>query len=65
MVYPVLNLNHYGRDLKVYLRKLEQVTVDLLQEFDIVAVGNEGQRGVWVGSDKIPTMGIGVKKWIS
>ncbi len=65
VTYPIFNLNHFGRDLKVFLHKLEQVAIDLLQDFDIVAHRILGQRGVWVGKDKIASIGIGVKKWVS
>jgi lipoate-protein ligase B len=65
VIYPVLNLNHFGRDLKSYLLGLEQVAIDLLRDFGIVANGISGQRGVWVGTKKIASIGIGVRKWVS
>lgn len=65
VVYPILNLSDRGRDLKVFLEELEQVVIDLLKEFDILAGSIEGQRGVWVGKDKIASIGIGVRKWVS
>lgn len=65
VVYPIFNLNDHGRDLKVFLEKLEQVVIDLLTEFDILAGSMNGQRGVWVGRDKIASIGIGVRKWVS
>ena len=65
VIYPIFNLNDLGRDLKQYLYQLEQVAIDLLREFDIVAGRISGQRGVWVKEKKIVSMGIGVKKWIA
>lgn len=65
VVYPILNLNAFGKDLKVYLHKLEQVGIDLLGDFDIVADRISGRTGVWVRQKKIASLGIGVKKWIS
>lgn len=65
VVYPILNLNEYGRDLRAYLHKLEQVAIDLLGDFDILARRIEGQRGVWVKNRKIASIGVGVKKWVS
>jgi lipoate-protein ligase B len=65
VVYPILNLNKYGRDLKGYLHKLEEVAIAILRDFGILAKRNPGERGVWVGKDKIVSIGIGVKKWIS
>ena len=65
VVYPIINLSDRGRDLKVFLGQLEQVVIDLLREFDILAGSINGQRGVWVGKDKIASIGIGVRKWVS
>lgn len=65
VVYPVLNLRRHGRDLREFLRKLEQVAIDLLREFDIVAERSLGRTGVWVGAKKIVSIGVGVRKWIT
>ena len=65
IVYPIIDLCDRGRDLRVFLKQLEQVVIALLKEFDILAGSINGQRGVWVGKDKIASMGIGVRKWVS
>lgn len=65
VVYPILNLKDYGQDLKQYLHRLEQVAIDFLKEFDILADRISGRTGAWVGSKKIASIGIGVRKWIS
>ena len=69
VVYPVLELKSRGRDLGVYLQKLEQATVDFLLDFGIVAQGDNDRRGVWVagsrGRCKIASIGIGVSHWVT
>jgi lipoate-protein ligase B len=65
VLYPILDLRRVGIDLKSYLRGLEQVAVDLLADFGIVAAGSEDRRGVWVGNSKIASIGIGVKRWVT
>ena len=65
VVYPILDLTNFGKDLRSYLRQLEQVAIDLLGDFDIVASRFSGQTGVWTGKKKIESIGIGVRKWIS
>jgi lipoate-protein ligase B len=65
VVYPILNLAHFGKDLRRYLFHLEQVAIDLLGGFDIVASRFHGQTGVWVKENKIVSIGIGVRKWVS
>ncbi len=65
VIYPILNLNTRKKDLHAYLHSLEEVAIDLLKEFDIVAERNSGKTGVWIGHKKIVSIGVGVKKWIS
>ena len=48
VVYIIADLNRHGRDLRRYLEHLEQVAVDLLKDFDILAMGIAGKRGVFV-----------------
>jgi lipoyl(octanoyl) transferase len=72
VVYPIFKLT----DIHKYLRSFEQAIVDTLQEFRVSAVGKSLQQkqedplpteetGVWVGSQKIASLGIGIKKWIT
>ena len=65
IVYPIFNLNNHGKDLKAYMEKLEEVAVDLLKNFGILAISNSGKRGVFVGNDKIISIGVGVRKWVA
>ena len=65
VVYPIFNLNSHGKDLKAYMEKLEEVAVDLLRNFGILAISISGQRGVFLGSDKIISIGVGVRKWVT
>lgn len=65
VVYTIMNLDLAQRDLHGYLRKLEEVVIDLLSRFDIVASRFPSQTGVWVGEKKIASIGIGVKRWVT
>jgi lipoate-protein ligase B len=65
IVYPLFNLENYGKDLKSYLWRLEEISMDVLKEFGILAQRNPGKTGVWAGSKKIVSLGIGVKKWVA
>ncbi len=65
IIYPIINLKRAGLDLRRYLQKLEQVGVDLLGDFGIVATGDDARRGVWVGKDKIASIGVGVSRWVT
>lgn len=65
VAYPILDLKTRGRDLGVYLARLEQASVDFLLDFGIVAQGDKDRRGVWVGRSKIASIGIGVSRWVT
>ncbi len=65
IIYPIFHLGQFGKDLKRYLYNLEQVTIEVLKDFGIVATRISKHRGVWVKSKKIASVGIGVRKWIS
>jgi len=65
VAYPIFNLSPSSKDLKKFLWKLEEVVIDLLRDFGIVANRKNGFTGVWVGSKKIASLGIGVKKWVT
>ena len=68
VVYPVLNLATRGKDLRAYVKSLQNLTIALLAEYDI-----EGQTtddiGVWVqtpmGLAKIAAIGVRVRKWVA
>ena len=65
VIYPIFNLNKHGNDLKIYMEGLQEVAVDLLNKFDILAICISGQRGVYVGPEKIISIGVGVRKWVT
>jgi len=63
--YPIFNLKDHGRDAHLFLRNLEQVVIDFLSGQGIHGERLPGLTGVWVGEDKICSMGIAVRRWIS
>lgn len=65
VVYPILPLAHWKKDLHWYLSQLEQVAIDLLKSFGIVANRISGKTGVWADGCKIASIGVGVRQWVS
>ncbi|NLO38735.1 MAG: lipoyl(octanoyl) transferase LipB [Ruminiclostridium sp.] len=63
--YPIMNLNHWGRDIHDFVRRIENTFVRLLQQdYGINAErGDKTYTGVWIGAEKITAIGIQVKKW--
>ncbi len=48
-----------------YMRTLEQVLIDTLIEFKIIAQRNDGLTGVWVGDEKIAALGVRISRWVT
>ncbi len=63
--YPIMNLNHWGRDIHDFVGRIENTFIRLLQQdYGINAErGDKTYTGVWVGAEKITAIGIQVKKW--
>lgn len=65
VAYPILDLTNYQKSVSWYMRKLEQVTIDLLSEYDIKATRSKGLTGVWVGDEKIAAQGVKISRWVT
>ncbi len=61
--YPILKLEGAARDVIRYLRKLEAVIIEALSECGIQSGRREGLTGVWVGDEKIASIGVGIRRW--
>jgi lipoyl(octanoyl) transferase len=73
VAYVMLDLNRRGKDVRAFVRGLEQWIIGALGEFGVAADVREGRVGVWVErkgpgwsrEDKIAAIGVKVRKWIS
>jgi lipoyl(octanoyl) transferase len=65
--YPVLNLSPDRRDVRRYVRDLEEVLIRTLADFGVTAGRREGQEhiGIWVGEAKIASIGVHLSRWIT
>ena len=65
VAYPIIDLKRSHLGLRQFLQNLEQVAVDFLGSFAIVAQGDDNRRGVWVHGRKIASIGISVSRWVT
>ncbi len=65
VVYPILKLTGRRRDVHRYLRDLEEVIIRVLSDFGIAAGRRSGQTGVWVGEEKIASIGVHLSQWVT
>lgn len=63
--YTIIDLRPYGLDLRAHLRKLEEMIVQALKTFDIDAERLLGYTGVWVEGEKIASIGLHIKRWVT
>ncbi len=63
--YPILPLEHHGKDVHKYLRRIESVLMAALWEYNIKADRKEGFTGVWTPQGKIASIGIAISHWVS
>jgi lipoate-protein ligase B len=63
--YPILSLKEYGYRLVRYVGQLEEVVIRVLGDFGIEAKRDDLNRGVWVGREKIASIGVAIKRWVS
>ena len=73
VAYVMLDLNARGKDVRAFVRGLEQWIIGALGEFGVPADVRDGRVGVWVErkgpgwsrEDKIAAIGVKVRKWVS
>jgi lipoyl(octanoyl) transferase len=65
--YPVVNLSPDRRDIRRYVRDLQEVLVRTLADYGVAARPGEEQAfiGVWAGEAKIASIGVHLSRWIT
>ncbi len=70
VAYVMLDLRPRGRDIRAFVRGLEDWLIDTLAGFGLQGERRQGRVGIWVDrghgrEDKIAAIGIRVRHWIS
>ena len=69
--YPILDLEKHGKDVKRYVRDLEEALIRTLAAFGLEGVRYEGLTGVWMppgrgqGPRKVASIGVHVSRWVT
>ena len=65
--YPILDLNRHGRDVKRYVRDLEEALIRTVARFGVTGERIEGLTGMWLTRPprKIASIGVHVSRWIT
>ena len=67
MGYPVLSLSPDRRDIRRYVRDLQEVVIRTLAEFGLPGERRDGPEfiGVWSRGKKIASIGVHLSRWIT
>jgi lipoyl(octanoyl) transferase len=65
--YPILDLHRHGKDVKLYVRRLEETIIRTLAPLGIEGTRIEGLTGVWITNPprKIASIGVRVTRWVT
>jgi lipoyl(octanoyl) transferase len=65
--YPILELRRHGKDVKKYVRDLEEALIRTLAPLDLEATRIDGLTGVWLHPPprKIASIGVHISRWVT
>src|SRR5881398_3611358 len=65
--YPVLDLKRHGKDVKKYVRDLEEALIRTLAPLELAATRIDGLTGVWLERPprKIASIGVHISRWVT
>jgi lipoyl synthase len=63
--YPILNLQELRLDINQYIRTLEQIGIELLDQLGVKSDRRKGFPGLWVNDKKIASIGVRVSRQIT
>jgi lipoic acid synthetase len=63
--YPILNLQELRLDINEYIRTLEQIGIEILDQLGVKSERRNGFPGLWVGDKKITSIGVRVSRQIT
>jgi lipoyl(octanoyl) transferase len=65
--YPILDLSRHGKDVKRYVRNLEEALIRTLATFDLEGERIESLTGVWMTRPprKIASIGVHISRWVT
>ncbi len=65
VAYPIFDLRDHDKDIRIFLSQLESVMALTLKMYSIKDDKDNGCTGIWVNSEKIGFIGIGVSGWVT
>lgn len=65
VVYPIIHLRRAKLSVAGYIDQLEEAMLACCRDFGVAAGRDERNRGIWVGDDKIGSVGIRIRRGVA
>lgn len=65
VAYVMLDLNKRGRDVRAYVRSLEDWLIATLMRLGVEGERHKDQIGIFTGGAKIASIGVRVRRWVT
>ncbi len=65
IVYAIVDLARYGKDVHAHSWRMEQVLIDTLAALGVGAYRRKEYPGVWTDEGKIGAIGLRVSRWVT
>jgi lipoyl(octanoyl) transferase len=63
--YPIINISSLNMSIGKYIHALEEILINTLVTFDIIAKRRDKLIGVWIGAEKIAAIGVRVQNGVT
>jgi len=65
--YPILDLKRHGKDVKKYVRDLEEALIRTVRPLGVEATRIEGLTGIWLDRPprKLASIGVHISRWVT
>jgi len=64
VAYPIIGLGPEERSLRLLVERLEEVILATLAEFGLQGRRDGSDRGIWIGTRKVASIGLAARQWI-
>lgn len=65
VLYPIVNLRELKLGINEYIRMLETIGIELLEEMSVISERKKGFPGLWVKQRKIASIGVRVSRFVT
>lgn len=65
VLYAIIDLEGYGRDVHEHVRRLEQVVIEVIASYGVYGTRVEEYPGVWTSGGKIAAIGVAARRWVT